>query len=96
MMNGVAWLTPAIEPAWAILNRAPGRMVLLPARSANLSKCTRAGSIIPIRLNLDLFQVGVAGEAANTLGGERVPGAAERTDDSVVGVEQAMAQTPLA
>src|SRR4051812_26362359 len=34
-----------IEPAWAILNRAPGRMALLPARLANLSKCTQAGSI---------------------------------------------------
>ena len=55
----------------------------------------RAG-IIPIRLSLDLFEVGIAGEAADALGGECIPGAAEGIDDGIVGVEQAMAQVPLA
>src|SRR3954467_2571538 len=51
--------------------------------------------VILTRLNLDLFQVGIAGEAANALGGERIPGAAEDIDDGIVGVEQAVAQVPL-
>jgi hypothetical protein len=49
--------------------------------------------LIPPRLNPDLFQVGVAGEALEALCGERVPSLAERIDDGVVGVEQAMADT---
>src|SRR3712207_1360335 len=52
-------------------------------------------ALIPTRLNLDLLQVGVAGEALEALCGERVPGLAERIDDGVVGVEQAMAEMPL-
>ena len=42
----------------------------------------RAG-IIPIRLSLDLFEVGIAGEAADALGGECIPGAAEGIDDGI-------------
>ena len=42
---------------------------------------TTAGHLIPTRLNLDLFEVGIAGEAADALGGERIPGAAEGIDD---------------
>ena len=51
--------------------------------------------MIPTRLNLDLFQVGIAGEAADALGGERIPGAAEGIDDGIAGVEQAVAQVAL-
>ena len=51
--------------------------------------------IIPARLNLDLFQVGIAGEAVEALCGESVPGLAERVDDGGVSVEQAMAEMPL-
>ena len=54
------------------------------------------GKLIPARSNLDLFQIRVAGEAANALWGERIPGAAESVDDGVVVVEQAVAQMPLA
>ncbi len=52
--------------------------------------------LIPARSNLDLFQIRVAGEAANALWGERIPGAAESVDDGVVVVEQAVAPMPLA
>jgi hypothetical protein len=52
--------------------------------------------VIPGRLNLDLFKVGVAGEASDAFGGECIPGAAERIDDGIVGVEQAMAEMALA
>src|SRR3954447_12513292 len=52
--------------------------------------------LIPIRLNLDLVQVGVAGEAAQALGGECIPGSAEGVDDGVCGVEQAGAPVLLA
>ncbi len=55
-----------------------------------------AKEVIPARSNLDLFQIRVAGEAANALWGERIPGAAESVDDGVVVVEQAVAQMPLA
>jgi hypothetical protein len=37
----------------------------------------------------------VVGQAANALGGERIPGAAESIDDGILGVEQALAQGPL-
>ena len=36
----------AIEPAWAILNHAVGQTAQVPAKFANLSKCTQAGSIV--------------------------------------------------
>ena len=42
--------------------------------------------VLPIRLNLDLLQVGVVGEATQALYGERIPGSAERIDDGVTGV----------
>jgi hypothetical protein len=73
--------------AWtnAIANRTGASRDLAPRRHP-----------IPARLNLDLFQVGIAGEAANALGGERIPGVAERIDDDIIGVEQAVAEMPLA
>jgi hypothetical protein len=52
--------------------------------------------VIPIRLNLDLVQVGVAGEAAQAFCGECIPGSAERIDDGISGVEQAVAPVLLA
>jgi len=52
--------------------------------------------LIPIRLNLDLVQVGVAGEAAQALCGECIPGSAEGIDDGVCCVEQAVAPVLLA
>jgi hypothetical protein len=51
--------------------------------------------LILTHLNLDLFQVGVAGQASDALCGEHIPGAAERVDDGLLGVEQAVAQMPL-
>src|SRR3712207_5531530 len=52
--------------------------------------------VIPVRSNPDLFEIGVAGEGAEALLGERIPRAAERVDDGVVVVEQAVAQMLLA
>jgi hypothetical protein len=46
----------------------------------------RRTEVIPARLNLDLLQVGVVGEASQALYGERIPGSAERIDDGVTGV----------
>jgi len=43
-----------------------------------------------------LVQVGVAGEAAQALCGECIPGSAEGVDDGVCGVEQAVAPVLLA
>src|SRR3712207_4987260 len=57
----------------------------------------KSGSkLIPTRSKIDLFQIGVAGGATDAFGGERIPGLAERIGDGIVGVEQAMAQMPLA
>ena len=70
----------------------PARRVPESAGPATQSPGVR---IIPVRLNLDLLQVGVAGKAAQSLCGECIPGPAERIDDGVVVVEQAMAQVPL-
>ena len=54
------------------------------------------GWVIPARSNPDLFEIGVAGEGVEALLGERIPCAAERADDGVVVVEQAVAQMLLA
>ena len=68
-----------------------------PGANSKRARPTRPrNQLIPTRLNLDLFQVGVAGEAAQAFWGECIPGSAERIDDGVTGIEQAVAPMLLA
>src|SRR6476469_3112769 len=83
-----------LDPRFRRRQAMPPGYVRRRRRSAAAVPRVPAG-VIPPRLNLDLFQVGIAGEAANALGGERIPGAAEGIDDGIVGVEQAVAQVAL-
>src|SRR3712207_139388 len=95
-----------VEPASISDRRAGARLLaglrpLFPAirtvmADAGHESRKLARELIPVRSNPDLFEIGVAGEGAEALLGERIPCAAERADDGVVGVEQSMAQMLLA
>src|SRR5690349_9094895 len=90
------WKTAAWQPGWLSSgDTRPGHPALnVYPPSERHASCNavqiRHWHLIPPRLNLDLFQVGVVGEAANAPGGERIPCLAEGIDDGLVGVEQAM------